>query len=120
VRTDVSLGAADAADPASAAAPGPAARVDALVRHGSRRAVVEVRARVHTGARRQIEALHDWLAALPEDIPVLVVLSGIGLRGQELRQLRSDHAHPVEVLLWDEQSELLVPAVRKLLEGTDE
>jgi hypothetical protein len=117
VRTDASLGGQDGADPAVGTTFGLAARVDALVTAGPQRAIVEVRARVHTGAPRQIAALHDWLAALPEDIPVLIVLLGHGLRGHEFRQLRSDHAHPVDVLLWDEQSDLFITAVRGMLDA---
>ncbi|KAA2266485.1 hypothetical protein F0L68_01705 [Solihabitans fulvus] len=90
------------------------ARVDALVKHGAKRVVVEVRARVHTGSRRQLDMLRDWLAALPPHLPVLLVLLGSGLAHHELRKLRSDRAHPIDVLLWDTQADALIPKVQVL------
>lgn len=90
--------------------------VDALVTHKTKQVIVEVRPRLRSGSRQQIAKLTNWLAALPEHVPVLLVLLGSGLRDHELRQLRADRKHPIDVLLWDIQSESLIPQVRKLLE----
>lgn len=92
------------------------ARVDALVSWRDRRAVVEVRARLQPGSRGQIEAVRDWLGALPSTLPVLLVMLGEGLTARELQQLRDGHDAAVEVLEWDRDADALIMILRDLLE----
>jgi len=92
------------------------ARVDALVTAGDRNVVVEVRARLRPGADGQIEAVKDWLAALPPQQPVLLVMLGERLSDRELRWMCAGHEGPVEPLLWDRDSGELISALRELLD----
>jgi hypothetical protein len=95
------------------------ARVDGLVTMRDRSAVVEVRARLQPGSHGQIEAVRDWLKALPSDLPVLLVMLGEGLTGRELRRIRDSHDGAVEVLLWDRDADALIMILRELLEASD-
>jgi hypothetical protein len=92
------------------------ARVDALVTARNQRAVVEVRARLRPGADGQIQAVRDWLAALPPELPILLVMLGEQLTERELRWIRSAHEGPVELLQWDRESGELVMMLRELLD----
>jgi hypothetical protein len=91
-------------------------RVDALVTAGDQSVVVEVRARLRPGADSQIEAVRDWLAALPTDLPVLLVMLGSGLTDRELRRICSGHQGAMEVLLWDRAAGELIVTLRELLD----
>jgi hypothetical protein len=92
------------------------ARVDALVTARDRAVVVEVRARLRPGADGQIEAVREWLAALPPEIPVLLVMLGERLTDRELSWIRTGHEGPVRLLLWDREAGDLVMTLRELLE----
>ena len=105
------------------------ARVDALVTAGGpggsggtappgqeRSVVVEIRARLRPGADVQIEGVKDWLAALPPQLPVLLVMLGERLSDRELRWMCAGHEGPVEPLLWDRDSSELIGALRELLD----
>lgn len=105
-------------DPAAAGAPAPA-RVDALVTCRDRSVVVEVRARLRSGAQGQIEAVREWLAALQADLPVLLVMLGERLSDRELGLLRAGREAAVELLLWDREEDALIMALRDLLERAD-
>ena len=91
------------------------ARVDALVTADTQQAVVEVRARLQPGARAQIDAVLEWLRALPPDLPVLLVILGDGLTARELQRIRVVRPGRVELLLWDHDSDELIVAVRELM-----
>jgi len=91
------------------------ARVDALVMSNDRNAVLEVRARLQPGADGQIDAVREWLEALPSDLPVLLVMLGERLLRSELERIRSAHEGIVEVLLWDKEASSLIPMLRGLL-----
>ena len=91
------------------------ARVDALVIAGDRSAVVEVRARLRPGADGQVEAVREWLSALPPDLPVLLVMLGERLTDRELRWICSGHMAAVELLLWDREPAELIMTLRELL-----
>lgn len=101
------------------AATGRGALVDAVVTDGERRAIVEVRARLHAGSRGQLNAFSGWLAALPSDVPVLLVLPGGGLDDRELGHLRAGRDEPIEMLLWDVESGSLITRLRRLLTSRD-
>lgn len=92
------------------------ARVDALVTSGDHGVVVEARARLRPGADGQIEAVREWLAALPPELPVLIVMLGERLTDRELSWICSGHEGPVELLLWDRDSAELVMTLREMLE----
>jgi hypothetical protein len=92
------------------------ARVDALVTARDRSVVVEVRARLRPGAEGQLEAVREWLAALPPQLPVLLVMLGDQLTVRELRSIWSVHEGPVEFLLWDRDADELILTVRELME----
>ena len=92
------------------------ARVDALVTAGERGVVVEIRARLRPGADGQIEAVREWLAALPPQLPVLLVMLGERLTDRELRWICSGHEGAVELLLWDREANELIVTVRDLME----
>ena len=92
------------------------ARVDALVTAGDRRAVVEARPRLRPGADGQIAAVRDWLAQLPPELPVLIVMLGERLSERELSWIRSGHEGPVELLLWDRDSAEFIMTLREMLE----
>lgn len=92
------------------------ARVDALVTAADRNVVVEIRARLRPGSDLQIEAVREWLAALPPQLPVMLVMLGEGLTERELRWMCSGHEGPVEVLLWDRDASDLIVTLRELLE----
>ncbi|HEX6521762.1 MAG TPA: hypothetical protein VF070_17420 [Streptosporangiaceae bacterium] len=96
------------------------ARVDALVTAGDRNVVVEIRARLQPGADIQIEAVKDWLAALPPQLPVLLVMLGERLSDRELRWMCAGHEGPIELLLWDRHSSELIGALRELLDRAGE
>jgi hypothetical protein len=106
--------AVSASDGAADGRPPAHARVDALVTIGERAVVVEVRARLQPGARGQIDAVVAWLSALPQPLPVLLVMLGDGLTTRELRRIRDAHGGAVELLLWDRDSGELIVAVREL------
>jgi hypothetical protein len=91
------------------------ARVDALVTSGDRSAVVEIRSRLQPGASGQIEAARTWLAALPADIPVLLIMLGDELTGRELRAMSNGRPGRVEILQWDRYASSLIPVLRDLL-----
>src|SRR6266516_1569920 len=91
------------------------ARVDALVRNGDRSAVVEIRARLQPGARTQIAALQDWLAVLPSDLPILLVVLGDGLTSRELQHLTMNRGGTVEMLRWDREAASLITTLHELL-----
>jgi len=91
------------------------ARVDALVTSGDRSAVVEIRSRLQPGATGQIEAASTWLAALPADIPVLLIMLGDALTGRELRAMSNGRPGRVELLQWDRYAASLIPVLRDLL-----
>jgi hypothetical protein len=95
------------------------ARVDALVTGRDRSAVVEARARLRPGADAQIEVVREWLAALPPDLPVLLVMLGERLTDRELRWMCSSHQAPVELLLWDRESGQLIMTLRELLDQSE-
>jgi hypothetical protein len=97
------------------------ARVDALVTAGDRSVVVEVRARLRPGADGQIDAVREWLAALPSHLPVLLVMLGEQLTDREFSWIRSGHEGPVELLLWDRDASELIVILRELVEraGTE-
>lgn len=92
------------------------ARVDALVTAADGSAVVEVRARLQPGADGQIEAVREWLAALPPQLPVLLVMLGERLSDRELGWICSGHEGSVELLLWDRDADDLIMTLRELLE----
>jgi hypothetical protein len=92
------------------------ARVDALVTAEDKTVVVEVRARLQPGADGQIEAVREWLAALPPALPVLLVMLGERLTDRELRWICSGHDGPVELLLWDRDADELILTLRELME----
>jgi hypothetical protein len=92
------------------------ARVDALVTAGDRGVVLEVRARLRPDADGQIEAVREWLAALPPRMPVLLVMLGERLSDRELRWIRDGHQGPVELLLWDRDADELAISLRELME----
>jgi hypothetical protein len=92
------------------------ARVDALVTAGDRGAVVEARARLRPGADAQIEAVREWLAALPPELPVLIVMLGEQLTERELGWICSGHEGQVRLLLWDRDSAELIMSLREMLE----
>jgi hypothetical protein len=92
------------------------ARVDALVGFGDVRVVVEVRTRVHPGADGQVDSLRRWLSAVPNQLPVVLVLLGNGLNDRLMRQVRGDHLGEIKVLLWDNESDSLINEIDELLE----
>jgi hypothetical protein len=92
------------------------ATVDALITAGDRRAVVEARPRLRPGADGQIEVVREWLAALPPELPVLIVMLGERLTERELSWITSGHEGPVELLLWDRDSAELIMTLRVMLE----
>ncbi len=92
------------------------ARVDALVTAGDRGAVVEIRARLRPGADGQIAAVHEWLARLPPELSVLIVMLGERLTDRELSWICSGHEGKVGLLLWDRESADLVISLREMLE----
>jgi hypothetical protein len=99
----------DATDPVVSSGVRPRhARVDALVMVGDREAVVEVRARLQPGASGQIQAVHEWMKALPPDIPILLIMLGQGLAPRELEQMCDGHMGAVQVLEWDRDADLLI------------
>ena len=95
------------------------ARVDALVTFGDHSVVVEVRARLRPGAQGEIETVREWLAAVPADLPVLLVMLGERLSDRELNFLRGGRDGPVELLLWDREETALTMALRGLLQRAD-
>jgi len=95
------------------------ARVDALVTARDRSVVVEVRAKLRPGADGQIETVREWLAALPPELPVLLVMLGDRLTDRELRWICSDREGPVEFLLWDRDADELIMTLRELLDQAD-
>lgn len=92
------------------------ASVDALVTARDRSAVVEIRARLQPGANVQVETVREWLAALPPELPVLLVMLGERLTDRELRWICSGHEGPVEFLLWDRDADELIMTLRELLD----
>ena len=108
-------GFADQEGPADLAASAHA-RVDALITAQERSVVVEVRARLRPGADGHIEAVRQWLAALPPELPVLLVMLGGGLTDRELRWICSGHQGTVEFLLWDREAGELIVILRELLD----
>jgi len=106
----------DATDPGASSGVRPRhARVDALVTVGDREAVVEVRARLQPGASGQIQAVHEWMKALPPDIPVLLIMLGEGLTPRELEQVCDSHMGPVALLEWDRDADSLIRELSALL-----
>jgi hypothetical protein len=98
------------------ASPGmPPARVDALVTADDRLAVVEVRARLRPFAVGQIETARDWLAALPADLPVLIVMLGERLPEREQERIIGAHRAPVGFLLWDIEPDRLIARLDELM-----
>jgi hypothetical protein len=91
------------------------ARVDALITAGDRSAVVEVRARLQPTVSGQIDAVREWMKALPHELPVLLVMLGEGLTARQLGQIRDGHAAPVELLLWDSDAKSFISALNNLL-----
>lgn len=91
-------------------------RVDAFVTAGARGAVVEIRARLRPGADGQIGEVREWLAQLPPELPVLIVMLGERLSDRELSWICSGHEGPVELLLWDRDSAELIMTLREMLE----
>jgi hypothetical protein len=91
------------------------ARVDALVTAGDRSVVVEVRARLQPDSYGQIEAVREWMRALPATLPVLLVMLGEGLGPRELDRIKDGRPGPVEILLWDKDSGSLIEVLRHLL-----
>jgi hypothetical protein len=91
------------------------ARVDALVTVGDRSAVVEVRARLQPTVPGQIDAVREWMKALPFDLPVLLIMLGEGLTARQLEQIRDGHGAPVELLLWDSEAKSLIGVLNNLL-----
>jgi hypothetical protein len=91
------------------------ARVDALVTVGDREAVVEVRARLQPGASGQIQAVREWMKALPPDIPILLIMLGEGLTPREIEQMCGGHRGPVELLEWDRDADSLIRDLGELL-----
>jgi hypothetical protein len=92
------------------------ARVDALVTARNRHAVVEIRARLQPGADGQIEAVREWFAALPSELPVLLVMLGERLTDRELSWILGDRDGPVELLLWDRDADDLIRTLREVLD----
>jgi hypothetical protein len=90
-------------------------KVDALVTAGDRQAVVEVRARLQPGATDYIEEVRELVAALPEDLPVLLVMLGERLAAHELQQIRGSRSAAVELLEWDRYPNALIPMLRDIL-----
>jgi hypothetical protein len=90
-------------------------KVDALVTAGDRQAVVEVRARLQPGATDYIEEVRELVAALPEDLPVLLVMLGERLAAHELQQIRGSRGAAVELLEWDRYPNALIPMLRDIL-----
>ena len=90
-------------------------KVDALVTAGDRQAVVEVRARLQPGAADYIEEVRELVAALPEDLPVLLVMLGERLAAHELQQIRGGRGAAVELLEWDRYPNALIPMLRDIL-----
>jgi hypothetical protein len=91
------------------------ARVDALVTAGDRSVVVEVRARLQPGAYGQIDAVREWMKALPSSLPILLVMLGEGLTAHELRRISDGRKGSVDLLLWDRDASLLAMRLRDLL-----
>jgi len=95
----------------------PRAQVDALVTAGESSIVVEVRARLRPFAVGQIETARDWLAALPTDLPVLIVMLGERLPEREQVRIIGDHQAPVGFLLWDIEPDMLIARLHELMTG---
>jgi hypothetical protein len=92
------------------------ARVDALVTAQDRHAVVEIRARLQPGVDSQMEPVREWLAALPPELPVLLVMLGERLTDRELSWIRAGRDGPLELLLWDRDADELIITLREMLD----
>lgn len=90
-------------------------RADAQIGDGGRHVIMEVRARLQPESHVQFEDVQAWLAALPEAVPVMIVMLGDGLTGRQQRRLREVHSGPVELLLWDRDADFLIPALQGML-----
>jgi hypothetical protein len=90
-----------------------AATVDALVvDQAGGEAVVEVRARCAADATdAEVAALRSWLAGLPDDLPVLLVLPG----DRNLALQPTGRRGPVRVVHWDYEAASFVPTLAGLL-----
>jgi hypothetical protein len=89
------------------------ARVDAIVISNGTKVAVEVRARINEDSA-QLRALELWLEALPDNIPVLLVIPNGKSVNRHLSKILDRSARPVEVLSWDDQADQLISAIRKL------
>jgi hypothetical protein len=67
------------------------------------------------GASGQIQAVHEWMKALPPDIPILLIMLGERLTPRELEQMCDGHMGPVELLEWDRDGDSLIRELSGLL-----
>jgi hypothetical protein len=91
------------------------ARVDALASDGDKNAVVEVRARLQPTESGQIEAVRQWMKALPSDLPILLIMLGKRLSTRQLQEICEGHTGPVELLEWDRDADSLIKVLGGLL-----
>jgi hypothetical protein len=89
------------------------ARVDAIVISNGTKVAVEIRARISEDAA-QLRALELWLEALPDNIPVLLVIPSGRSVNRHISKILDRSTRPVEVLSWDDQADQLIFAIRKL------
>jgi hypothetical protein len=92
------------------------ARVDALIRNSDRSTIVEIRARLQPSSPVHIDALREWLAALPPHLPVLLVVLGEGLTLHQLEQLRLNRGGTLDLLDWDRSSGSMITRLAELLD----
>jgi hypothetical protein len=92
------------------------ARVDAVVvsRENGTDVAVEVRGRLNKSDYAQLRALELWIEALPEHVPILLVVPNGRSGSQRLRKVLDHSVRRVNVLSWDDEADQLIPAIQKL------
>jgi uncharacterized protein YneF (UPF0154 family) len=89
------------------------ARIDAVVSNDSTNVAVEVRARLDEDSA-QLRALELWLEAVPENIPVLLVIPNSRAVNRRLWRILERSTRHVQVLSWDDEATQLISAIQKL------
>ncbi len=86
-------------------------RVDAVVTHNDVSVAVEVRTSL---GDEQLAWLESLLGALPENIPLLLVIPNGRSRNRRLRRVIESSAHRVKVLSWDDEADQFISTIQKL------
>lgn len=92
-----------------------ASRFDALVVDGRRRVVVEVRSRLRPEDGLEVKRVGSLIASLPPELPVILVVAGVGLTAQQAVAFQAGRSGDVHLVRWDEEYALFGQVLRDAL-----